>query len=87
MRCSINLPEGFDADAAIKAGTDVQGMIQALGKFIAMSDQDRRAMGQRGLKLVKERFNWEYVAKQMESVYAWILGGGACPECVHQYSG
>ncbi|MCA9235969.1 MAG: glycosyltransferase [Planctomycetales bacterium] len=39
-------------------------------------------MGQRGSRLVRERFSWPEIARKMASVYEWILGGGAPPDCV-----
>jgi hypothetical protein len=39
-------------------------------------------MGLRGRKLVEEKYTWEYAARQMKSVYEWVLGGGTPPACV-----
>jgi glycosyltransferase involved in cell wall biosynthesis len=36
---------------------------------ISASDADRRAMGARGRSVVKERFSWEKIGGEMESVY------------------
>jgi poly(glycerol-phosphate) alpha-glucosyltransferase len=39
-------------------------------------------MGERGRRLVEERFSWAKIARQMKAVYEWVLGGGPRPECV-----
>jgi glycosyltransferase involved in cell wall biosynthesis len=47
-----------------------------------MSDEERRAMGSRGRRLVERSFSWPRQAKEMADVYRWILGGGSRPGCV-----
>ncbi len=47
-----------------------------------MSDDDRRAMGNRGRNLVETKFSWSRIGEQMCSVYEWVLGGGALPEVI-----
>jgi hypothetical protein len=39
-------------------------------------------MGERGLQLVRERFSWREIAKNMRAVYEWVLRGGGQPECL-----
>jgi hypothetical protein len=31
---------------------------------------------------VAEKFTWPKIAGEMKSVYEWVLGGGAKPDCV-----
>jgi glycosyltransferase involved in cell wall biosynthesis len=52
--------------------------------LVAMSTPEsvRKAMGQRGVSLMGERFAWPSIAKDMITVYDWILGGGTPPSCV-----
>jgi len=59
--------------------TSIEG---GLRELFEMSDEERRAMGARGRRLVEERFTWPQVAAQMKEVYEWVLGGGSKPECV-----
>ena len=54
----------------------------ALKELFDMTELERRAMGDRGRKLVEERFTWPTVAASMRSVYAWVLGRGPMPACV-----
>jgi glycosyltransferase involved in cell wall biosynthesis len=79
MTPECNLPEGFAADAAIRVETSPQSIRQGLQALFEMTEADRQAMGQRGLKLVSERFTWSKVASQMRDLYAWAIGGGPKP--------
>lgn len=82
MTPQCNLPEGFAADAAIRIETGAPSIAQGLETLFSMSDEDRCSMGQRGRGLVKERFTWQAVARQMREVYDWMVGGGAPPNSV-----
>jgi glycosyltransferase involved in cell wall biosynthesis len=59
-----------------------EALAQALREAVALSDEERLAMGRRGRALVAERYSWEHVAEQMRAVYAWLLGEGERPGCV-----
>jgi glycosyltransferase involved in cell wall biosynthesis len=61
-----------------------EALAQALREAVALSDEERLAMGRRGRALVAERYSWEHVAEQMRAVYAWLLGEGGRPECVRR---
>jgi glycosyltransferase involved in cell wall biosynthesis len=57
-------------------------LAEALGKAMALTDDERREMGERGRRLVESEHTWARVAEQMKSVYEWMLRGGEKPECV-----
>ena len=42
-----------------------------------------KAMGERGRSLVDERYSWAGAACAMRDAYAWLLGAGQRPDCVH----
>jgi glycosyltransferase involved in cell wall biosynthesis len=59
------------------------GTIQtALNEALACSDEERAAMGERGRRLVEEKYTWASVGEQMVSAYQWLLGRGERPACV-----
>jgi glycosyltransferase involved in cell wall biosynthesis len=60
----------------------VQPLARALQEAISLSDAERLAMGERGRRLVQERFCWPKIGAQMKQVYEWVLGGGPKPDCV-----
>jgi glycosyltransferase involved in cell wall biosynthesis len=82
MTPECNLPEGFQAEAAIAIQTEPQRIAEGLEALFGTSEAERREMGERGRRLVAERFSWPRIAAQMKSVYEWILRDGTKPDCV-----
>jgi len=80
MTPECNLPEGFEANAALRIGTTPKEIAAGLKILREMSDIDRSQMGNRGRALVATRFSWTRIGEQMRDVYEWVLGGGAVPE-------
>lgn len=82
MTPECNLPEGFQAEAALKIETNEISIATGLQNLFGMSDAERAAMGGRARALVEARFTWTQVGRQMRAVHEWILGGGAKPNCI-----
>jgi len=82
MTPECNLPEGFQANAALRIGTTPDEIAAGLKQLAEMSDKDRNQMGNRGRVLVATRFSWPRIGEQMWQVYEWVLGGGSLPENV-----
>jgi poly(glycerol-phosphate) alpha-glucosyltransferase len=82
MTAECNLPEGFQAGAALKIEPTKSRVAAGLNELFRMSEAERVAMGGRGRELVVARFTWPRIAQQVEEVYAWMLGGGAKPGCI-----
>jgi glycosyltransferase involved in cell wall biosynthesis len=57
-------------------------LAEALNEAMRLSDEERRAMGLRGRRLVEENYTWPAAAKKMMAVYRWMLESGLRPECV-----
>jgi poly(glycerol-phosphate) alpha-glucosyltransferase len=79
MTPECNLPEGFEANAALRIGTTPEEIAAGLKVLREMSDNDRSQMGSRGRALVATRFSWSRIGEQMRDVYEWVLGGGVMP--------
>jgi len=79
MTPECNLPEGFQAGAAIRVETEPGSIARGLVELVEMRDAQRREMGERGRRLVEEKFSWRKIARQMKEVYEWVLGGGPRP--------
>jgi glycosyltransferase involved in cell wall biosynthesis len=80
-RC--NLPEGFQASAAIRIAAPGQVEIRdALEKLFWTPATTLNLMGARGRELVERRFSWRLAACEMKQVYDWALGRGARPASV-----
>lgn len=82
MTPECNLPEGFQANAALEVEPTEGSLIAGLNGLRRMTETDRLAMGSRGQNLVKERFTWNQVANQMQALHLWILGGGTKPDSI-----
>ena len=77
-----NLPDGPETGAAIETTTSPNSIAQGLEKLFSMSDSERIVMGERGRKLVEDRFTWQTVAAQMRRIYDWLLCGGTSPDTI-----
>lgn len=59
----------------------VEPLVPALREAMALTDEQRAAMGARGRDYVS-RFDWGRIAEQTLALYRWILGRGARPDVV-----
>jgi glycosyltransferase involved in cell wall biosynthesis len=82
MTDECNLPEGFEASAALKIGTGVQSISDGLRVLHRSTVDELRCVGENGRMLVERQYAWSTVAAQMKEVYEWMLGGGSKPECL-----
>jgi poly(glycerol-phosphate) alpha-glucosyltransferase len=82
MTRQCNLPSGFEAGAALRIEPDAESIAAELRALFQMNDVDRKAIGEHGLALVKERHQWPKVAAQMIAVYEWAMGTGPAPGCL-----
>lgn len=60
----------------------VEPLVMALREAMALSDEERRAMGERGREYVR-RYDWDDIARQTIDVYRWVLRQGKKPDCVY----
>ena len=67
--------------AALRCGwwvsNEPEVLSSAVSEVVMMSDTERQQMGERGRKLVEEKYTWEAVAKAMVKVYEEVLNGRA----------
>jgi poly(glycerol-phosphate) alpha-glucosyltransferase len=82
MTPECNFPELAEVGAALETPAHPEGIESGLRQLLAMSDDLREVMGQRGKDLVQKSYTWPAVASQMLSVYAWLAGNASKPECV-----
>jgi glycosyltransferase involved in cell wall biosynthesis len=55
---------------------DFQALADALSTMLAMSAEDRTAMGERGRRVVRDRFDQHVVVREVEHIYQRLLGTG-----------
>lgn len=77
-----NIPQGFQAGAALEIDPEENSIAQGLETLFTMSDDARVRMGVSARKLVEERFTVPHVARQCEAMYRWVGGDGPAPEFV-----
>ncbi|WP_256003317.1 glycosyltransferase [Pedobacter deserti] len=80
---NCNLPEGFEAGAAIEIEASIQSVVEGLTKLFKMSDVQRSEMGLRGKALVEKDFTWEVSGKKMSELYRYVTYGGDVPHFVN----
>lgn len=82
MTRQCNIPEGFEAKAALQILPDVKSIIEGLKEFFTLSAGEQKQIGLNGFKLVKDNFSWPKVAAEMLNVYLWLISQGPKPDCV-----
>lgn len=64
----------------------VEPLAAALREATSLTDEERHEMGQRGRRLVEEKYSWAQIGRDMRAVYEWVCGKGPRPECVQVQS-
>jgi glycosyltransferase involved in cell wall biosynthesis len=62
--------------------TGAVALSAALREATAATDEQRRAMGERGRDLIEKKYSWKQAAAQMLACYQWLLQIGRRPECI-----
>ena len=84
MTPQCNLPEGFEAGAAMRIEPEEESIREGLAHFLAIDAAERGDMGAKGRALVLQRFSWPVIAAEMAGVYRWLAGHGARPASVSE---
>ena len=84
MTPQCNLPEGFAERAAVRAEPNLESLTEGLRTLFRMSESERDEMGERGRRLVEQRFSWRCSAEKTVSVYQWVCAAGPMPDCVER---
>lgn len=82
MTDACNMPECFEARAALRIHHDALRLRDELRTFFAMSEGARERLGLAGRKMVETHYTWESVGAKMEQVYLWAAGRKPAPECL-----
>lgn len=84
MTKQCNIPEGFEANAAIRIDDDINSVKNGIISLMQMSEAERKAIGNCGYELVKRQFTWEASAKKMIELYEWLITKKNKPEFVYE---
>ncbi len=82
MTPQCNLPEGFNAGAALRINPEPEAIAAGLREFFRLENSTREQMGLSGLALVSRHFAWPQIASDLRAVYYWMAGSGPKPDCV-----
>jgi glycosyltransferase involved in cell wall biosynthesis len=69
MTAGCNLPEGFEAGAALPVEPAPDSIAAGLRTLASLSDSALAEIGLRGRRLVERKFTWSAVAAQLRAVY------------------
>lgn len=82
MTPQCNLPEGFEAGAAICVEPEKESIGEGLAGFMALDDARRELMGAKGRALVEQRYSWPVISREMAAVYRWLVRHGTQPASI-----
>ncbi|WCM29687.1 glycosyltransferase [Sphingomonas sp. QA11] len=81
MTHACNIPEGFVAGGAYRIETSPQPLAVALAYHLDQPSALAET-GERGRRLVEERFTWERIVDQHIGLFTWLSGRGPRPHHV-----
>lgn len=79
---ACNFPDAAACGAGVETGNSLDEFASALRAMTASAPDTRRAMGERGRRLVERDYTWESVARKLTLAFAWILGRAERPDFV-----
>jgi len=72
-----NLPDVTRFQAGWIIQSNSAAITESLNELLQNSSAINREVGERGRNLVRQRYNWPSVARQMSEVYRWVQSGAA----------
>jgi len=83
MTSHCNLPECFDAGAAVRIETEPRAMAGVFATHLARADL--ADFGERGRALIEQRFTWDQAADQMVELYSRLIRGAQSRSAVERH--
>ncbi len=82
MSPQCNLPDGFNAGAALETQPDADSICEAIGRITTMSDAECSEMGAKGMELSRSRYNWPKAVADLGDVYQWMCNRAPQPPTI-----
>jgi glycosyltransferase involved in cell wall biosynthesis len=79
---ACHFPELAEAEGGIVVEPERDAVTSGLHDLLKRSPEEHRRLGENGRRLVELDYTWDQQAHRLASVYRWLAGGGAPPECV-----
>lgn len=83
LTAACGLPEAASVGAALEVPSSEAGICDGLVQLQSKSRAELKAMGSQAMALVCERYDWQVICSQLESVYDWLVGSSQIPDCLH----
>jgi len=80
LTTACDFPQARLAGAALEVEPTATAIRQGLQDALSMTDDQRRAMGEIGYRLVCKQFSQETIAQELTKVYHWMRGEAAAPD-------
>ena len=77
-----NFSEAIEAGVGRMAEPETESTADAMRQLMMLSDDERRAMGESGRRLVLDQYTWSRVAESTVQMYDWMAGRGEQPAFV-----
>ena len=69
---NCNLPDAFEAGAAICTSTNIVDITESIKKIILLDTNKTKEMGLKGRELVTKNYNWSEISRKTNQLYEWI---------------
>jgi glycosyltransferase involved in cell wall biosynthesis len=76
-----NLPEVTTVNSGWEIEANQENLSEAILRMLENSTEQNQAIGERGKRLVRERYNWQTVARRMDEIYRWAVTGERPATC------
>ena len=79
---ACHFPELAESEGGIVVEPERDAVTHGLRDLLERTPGERRRLGEKGRRLVERDYTWDQQAHRLASVYRWLAGGGAPPDCV-----
>lgn len=77
-------PEVAAAGGAVVVEPTADEVTRGLRELLERSRAELTDLGRKGRLLVEREYTWDRQARRLASIYGWLAGGGAPPDCVQR---
>jgi glycosyltransferase involved in cell wall biosynthesis len=75
-------PEVAAAGGAVVVEPTAEDVTRGLRELLERAPEERADLGRKGRRLIERDYTWDRQADRLATLYGWIAGGGAPPDCV-----
>ena len=79
---ACGFPEAARAGAALEISSSTESINEGLRIMLNKSSDELEDMGLKARAFVSAEYDWDRICGQLESVYSWMCGNEAAPDCL-----